>query len=712
TVLNCSGSGQISLCGIGNTESTWDYIYIYAGVGTGGTLLASYTGTGQSISYTGAVGQALTIKFTSDGSTNYSGTYINVTYIANCCTPPTSQATSLSVTTGACGSTNLTATWTRGNGNNVLVVCTAGSASTGPTSGTAYTANTVYGSGTACGGGFCVYNGTGTSVTVTGLTAGNTYYIDVYEYLNASTCYLSPSLSGNVSIAAGGNNSCGCATDITSSFNAVSTAALVTTYSCSISGTNAGATADEASTSCFTNGQNVWYKFTPAYSGSYYAGVNSGSGTMDYPEVAILSGTCGGFTNLGCAGVTSTTKKPYGYYDDVYDPYYSYAGACNLVAGNTYYIMVDNAYGTSYRGTFTLTVSSLSNDGPSTAAILPSCGINYSSSTIGATNCNNCTGSGTSANNNLDCNASTSVGSGSGSDVYAGMTVENDSWYAFCTTSPGTYTLTLSAVDATCIGPDALTSSELQCNIYTGVGALSYTALGYQYGDYFGDLWDEVIPISLAANGCCWVEVDGYAGTNCDYTLNLTGACTLPIHLLNFTGENADNNKIRLKWSTASEEQNNHYLIERSADGFNYKHMAELKGAGTSSSRHDYETLDENPLDGVNYYRLTTIDLNGKADVASSIAVTHKAHLPSFSVYPNPAKNFMNVDMNNFSSSTVNLDVVDMYGRTVWSSELNTVDGGSKTQIDLSNFAGGMYFVKVYDGSNFYKKSVFVSKEN
>ncbi|MGZ3942289.1 MAG: T9SS type A sorting domain-containing protein, partial [Bacteroidia bacterium] len=154
------------------------------------------------------------------------------------------------------------------------------------------------------------------------------------------------------------------------------------------------------------------------------------------------------------------------------------------------------------------------------------------------------------------------------------------------------------------------------------------------------------------------------------------------------------------------------YLIERSADGFNYKHMAELKGAGTSSSRHDYETLDENPLDGVNYYRLTTIDLNGKADVASSIAVTHKAHLPSFSVYPNPAKNFMNVDMNNFSSSTVNLDVVDMYGRTVWSSELNTVDGGSKTQIDLSNFAGGMYFVKVYDGSNFYKKSVFVSKEN
>ncbi len=62
----------ITLTGSYYTESSWDYIRIYNGVGTGGTLLQSYTGSGTA-NFTSTPGQTVTVAFTSDGSGVYSG---------------------------------------------------------------------------------------------------------------------------------------------------------------------------------------------------------------------------------------------------------------------------------------------------------------------------------------------------------------------------------------------------------------------------------------------------------------------------------------------------------------------------------------------------------------------------------------------------------------------------------------------------------------
>jgi hypothetical protein len=102
-------------------------------------------------------------------------------------TEPATQASAVSFTsvTGR----SMTVNWTRGSGGDgVIVVMRAGSLpSTGPADGafTTYSANTVYGSGTPIGSGYVVFKGAGTSVPVTGLTAGATYYVAVYEYKGA-----------------------------------------------------------------------------------------------------------------------------------------------------------------------------------------------------------------------------------------------------------------------------------------------------------------------------------------------------------------------------------------------------------------------------------------------------------------------------------------------------------------------------------------------
>jgi hypothetical protein len=103
------------------------------------------------------------------------------------CTEPSTQATSLVYSN--VGLNQMDLSWTRGDGDNVLVVAKEGSVATDPELGTTYSANSIYTSGTSVGGGYTVYNGTGTSLTVTGLTAGTTYHFSIYEYNNTDVCY-------------------------------------------------------------------------------------------------------------------------------------------------------------------------------------------------------------------------------------------------------------------------------------------------------------------------------------------------------------------------------------------------------------------------------------------------------------------------------------------------------------------------------------------
>jgi hypothetical protein len=117
------------------------------------------------------------------------------------CSAPTAQATTFN--SSNVQTTQMDISWTRGNGDNVLVVARQGSAvNSDPTNGQSYTANPVFMSGDQIGtGNYVVYNGTGTSVTVTGLSHTTTYHFAIYEYFNSGVCYNLTELTGNATTA-------------------------------------------------------------------------------------------------------------------------------------------------------------------------------------------------------------------------------------------------------------------------------------------------------------------------------------------------------------------------------------------------------------------------------------------------------------------------------------------------------------------------------
>src|SRR3989339_349619 len=98
---------------------------------------------------------------------------------------PTTQASNINFT--SVGSSSVGASWTAGNGDGRMVVVRAdGTSEVNPSDNTDYTANTDIGSsGTTGVGNYVVYKGTGTSVSVTGLSAETRYHFKVYEYNNS-----------------------------------------------------------------------------------------------------------------------------------------------------------------------------------------------------------------------------------------------------------------------------------------------------------------------------------------------------------------------------------------------------------------------------------------------------------------------------------------------------------------------------------------------
>nr|WP_321358841.1 T9SS type A sorting domain-containing protein [uncultured Draconibacterium sp.] len=112
-----------------------------------------------------------------------SGTPTIGSYFIEVLTDPTKQAANVGFSSTS--TTGTTIGWTRGDGDNCAVfMAAATSGNAAPADNTTYTANTTLGSGTQIGssGWYCVSNGTGTSVTVSGLTAGTTYRVHVCEY--------------------------------------------------------------------------------------------------------------------------------------------------------------------------------------------------------------------------------------------------------------------------------------------------------------------------------------------------------------------------------------------------------------------------------------------------------------------------------------------------------------------------------------------------
>lgn len=137
----------------------------------------------------------------------------------------------------------------------------------------------------------------------------------------------------------------------------------------------------------------------------------------------------------------------------------------------------------------------------------------------------------------------------------------------------------------------------------------------------------------------------------------------LPVVLIDFDARATDQG-VELNWTTASEESNSLFTIERSEDGHNFEPVLYADGAGDSEELIHYRATDKNPLSGLIYYRLKQTDFNGTYSYSELVAVRcpEPDLEPGFVIEGNPMKSGEQLSVRRNQQGAASLTVLNLNG--------------------------------------------------
>ena len=168
-------------------------------------------------------------------------------------------------------------------------------------------------------------------------------------------------------------------------------------------------------------------------------------------------------------------------------------------------------------------------------------------------------------------------------------------------------------------------------------------------------------------------------------------------------------NKVQVNWTTAEEQSNNHYNIERSGDGIPWTVVGTMKSIPDNGSERTYSFTDNNPLQN-GYYRISLHDPDGSVQYSRIIPASCNP-ADAFNISPNPAHNTAAINLVSGSESAADIMVFDSKGALVRTQNVHVVSGGNQIQVDLGSLANGIYVISVEWNNGQMKKAAKLIKQ-
>jgi hypothetical protein len=188
-----------------------------------------------------------------------------------------------------------------------------------------------------------------------------------------------------------------------------------------------------------------------------------------------------------------------------------------------------------------------------------------------------------------------------------------------------------------------------------------------------------------------WEPATGY--NDLLQTISLTA---LPVELVKFEAR-AAKSAVELTWQTASERNNNRFVIERCSDAKIWTPLGAVMGAGDSEQYNGYQFLDRSPLEGLQFYRLKQIDDNEDVSLSKIVSVVFAAkNTGHLQIYPNPSADRVTIELPDLTKeNTLNLLIMNMNGQLVSAKSLLPLNAQS---LDLSDLPLGQYILYCHVG--------------
>lgn len=165
---------------------------------------------------------------------------------------------------------------------------------------------------------------------------------------------------------------------------------------------------------------------------------------------------------------------------------------------------------------------------------------------------------------------------------------------------------------------------------------------------------------------------------------------TLPVRLLSFAAVQCSND-VCLSWTVENEERFAQYEIEKMITANSFNRIAAIPAVGATGVK-SYSTVDHQPFNGDNFYRLKMIDIDGTYRYSNVIRVKMNSPV-KFSLQPNPAGNIVVLTgIDGYQQ----IRLLDMVGKVY----LQQIIDQPIERLDISRLAKGVYIVQLIKGDD------------
>lgn len=203
-------------------------------------------------------------------------------------------------------------------------------------------------------------------------------------------------------------------------------------------------------------------------------------------------------------------------------------------------------------------------------------------------------------------------------------------------------------------------------------------------------------------NGIPYAQFDGITSfSGGTFTTGVGLGSPLEPSFLDISAEKAGEQN-RITWTLPGSYAASYFMVERSTDGSNFQGMEKVNATKEpTQANKTYTTLDKNPAVAINYYRVKVVEDNGRFSYSKVVSVKNGISNP-ISVYPNPAKDQVNISINSATETNATITITDVTGKTVAAIDQTLATGSNKITVALNGFAKGTYVIKMVSGDNTY----------
>ncbi|WP_026998798.1 T9SS type A sorting domain-containing protein [Eisenibacter elegans] len=185
----------------------------------------------------------------------------------------------------------------------------------------------------------------------------------------------------------------------------------------------------------------------------------------------------------------------------------------------------------------------------------------------------------------------------------------------------------------------------------------------------------------------------------------------LPVTLINFDARAINNDRaVQLDWSTAYEQNNQMFVLERSGDGERFEPFARVLPDTSPIGVRRYQHVDDAPLAGTSYYRLVQVDISGQANPQRIVSVSLRPDI-GLQVLPNPSDGyFVQLRLHDTPNATVQVNFVSISGNRIHQLSLQT-DAAGFWQGDVRfpvKLSTGAYIVETKSGEHRFSQKFIV----